>query len=84
MSVSRDKLSRFAPQRTELRRQWGIGDDAFCVLFCGKFMKKKRPLDLVKAARSLISSGRLTEHPSVICRLRRTGERIKTGMPCRV
>jgi len=47
------------PGRMELRRQWGIGDGAFCVLFCGKFMKKKRPLDLVEAARSLISDGRL-------------------------
>ena len=46
-------------QRTELRRQWGICDDAFCVLFCGKLIEKKRPLDLVKAARSLISGGRL-------------------------
>ena len=46
-------------RRMELRRQWGIGDDAFCVLFCGKFIKKKRPLDLAKAARSLIASGRL-------------------------
>jgi glycosyltransferase involved in cell wall biosynthesis len=47
------------PRRLELRRQWGIGDDAFCVLFCGKFMKKKRPLDVVEAARSLISDGLL-------------------------
>jgi glycosyltransferase involved in cell wall biosynthesis len=47
------------PQRTEVRRQWGISDDAFSVLFCGKFMKKKRPQDLVIAAQSLISAGRL-------------------------
>jgi glycosyltransferase involved in cell wall biosynthesis len=47
------------PQRTELRRRWGISDDAFCVLFCGKFMKKKRPLDLVEAVRSLRVDGRL-------------------------
>jgi glycosyltransferase involved in cell wall biosynthesis len=47
------------PRRMELRRQWGIGDDAFCVLFCGKFIKKKRPLDLVRAAQSSIANGRL-------------------------
>jgi glycosyltransferase involved in cell wall biosynthesis len=47
------------PRRMELRRQWGIGDEAFCVLFCGKFIEKKRPLDIVEAARSLIASGRL-------------------------
>jgi glycosyltransferase involved in cell wall biosynthesis len=47
------------PRRTELRRQWGISDDAFCVLFCGKFIKKKRPLDLVKAAQLSIANGKL-------------------------
>ena len=49
----------FRPRRMELRRQWGIGDDAFCVLFCGKFIKKKRPLDLVKAAQASIANGQL-------------------------
>ena len=37
-------------QRRELRRKWSIAEDAFCVLFCGKFIAKKRPLDLVEAA----------------------------------
>ena len=50
---------RLRLQRWELRRKWGIGDDAFCVLFCGKFVDKKRPLDLVEAARLLRTSGRL-------------------------
>lgn len=40
-------------QRWEIRRAWGIPDDAFCVLFCGKFIQKKRPLDLVAAAELL-------------------------------
>jgi glycosyltransferase involved in cell wall biosynthesis len=43
------------------RREWGISQDAFCVLFCGKFIAKKRPLDLVRAAASLRMSGRLPE-----------------------
>lgn len=47
------------PQRWELRREWGIADDAFCVLFSGKFIKKKRPMDVVEAARLLRSDGRL-------------------------
>ena len=47
------------PQRWELRRRWGVADDAFCVLFCGKFIKKKRPMDVVEAARLLRSDGRL-------------------------
>jgi glycosyltransferase involved in cell wall biosynthesis len=62
-AVDNERFARQAlalrPRRMEFRRQWGIGDDAFCVLFCGKFMKKKRPLDLVEAARSLNSDGRL-------------------------
>jgi len=47
-------------QRVELRRRWGIRDDAFCVLFCGKFVEKKRPMDLIRAARLLKQDGRLT------------------------
>ena len=45
--------------KLEIRSQWGISDDAFCVLFCGKFIGKKRPLDLVKAARLLQQDGKL-------------------------
>lgn len=40
-----------APRRAELRRDWNIAEDAFCLLFCGKLIAKKRPLDLVAAAR---------------------------------
>jgi glycosyltransferase involved in cell wall biosynthesis len=47
------------PRRAELRRKWGISDDAFCVLFCGKFIEKKHPLDLVAAARQLGEKGLL-------------------------
>jgi glycosyltransferase involved in cell wall biosynthesis len=42
--------------RTEIRRQWGIAEDAFCLLFCGKFIPKKRPLDVVMAARRVIQA----------------------------
>ena len=45
-------------QRAEIRKQWGIAEDAFCVLFCGKFIPKKRPMDLVIAAGRLIQAGR--------------------------
>lgn len=38
-----------APRRAELRRQWGIPEDAYCFLYCGKFIAKKRPLDLLQA-----------------------------------
>ncbi len=43
-------------QRSEIRRQWGIPENAFCILFCGKFIPKKRPMDLVKAAQMLLAS----------------------------
>jgi glycosyltransferase involved in cell wall biosynthesis len=39
------------PRRAELRARWGIAPDAYVVLFCGKLIAKKRPLDLVRAAR---------------------------------
>jgi glycosyltransferase involved in cell wall biosynthesis len=48
-------------QRDVLRRQWRIDKDALCVLFCGKFIAKKRPLDLIRAAAALRSSGRMPE-----------------------
>jgi glycosyltransferase involved in cell wall biosynthesis len=46
-------------QKVEIRKRWGIAEDAFCVLFCGKFIPKKRPLDLVKAAALLLENKRL-------------------------
>lgn len=41
--------AELAPRREELRRGWNIATDAYCVLFCGKLIAKKRPLDLVAA-----------------------------------
>lgn len=52
--------ARFAAQaaglrgeRAKLRARWGIPPEAFCILFCGKFVRKKRPMDLVRAAAML-------------------------------
>jgi glycosyltransferase involved in cell wall biosynthesis len=42
-------------QKSEIRRKWGVPEDAFCVLFCGKFIPQKCPLDLVEAARLLMT-----------------------------
>ncbi|HKB56920.1 MAG TPA: glycosyltransferase family 4 protein [Lacunisphaera sp.] len=39
------------PRRAELRSRWGIAPGAYVVLFCGKLIPKKRPLDLLAAAR---------------------------------
>jgi glycosyltransferase involved in cell wall biosynthesis len=64
-AIDNERFARQAaamrPQRTELRRRWGIGNDAFCILFCGKFIAKKRPTDLIEAARALRSNGRLRD-----------------------
>jgi glycosyltransferase involved in cell wall biosynthesis len=40
-------------RRAEIRREWGIPKESFCVLFAGKFIPKKRPLDLVAAVKQL-------------------------------
>lgn len=43
-------------QTSEIRRQWRIPDEAFVILFCGKFIPKKRPMDLIRAAEVLQKS----------------------------
>jgi glycosyltransferase involved in cell wall biosynthesis len=70
-----------APQRAEIRRRWNIPENAYCVLFCGKFISKKRPLDLVTAVQSqgsdpskpmhllMVGSGDLAEDLQSRCRV---------------
>ena len=36
-----------------IREEWGIKAEAFCFLFAGKFLAKKRPFDLIEATRRL-------------------------------
>jgi glycosyltransferase involved in cell wall biosynthesis len=56
-AVDNDRFAKQAEalrsKRAELRSEWGIPEDAFCVLFCGKFIAKKRPMDLIAAAQKL-------------------------------
>jgi glycosyltransferase involved in cell wall biosynthesis len=40
--------------RDEVRARWHVPHDAFCLLFCGKFIPKKRPGDVVEAAKKLL------------------------------
>jgi glycosyltransferase involved in cell wall biosynthesis len=51
--VDNERFARTAeellPQRASIRSGWNIPEDAFCVLFAGKFIHKKRPLDIIKA-----------------------------------
>ena len=62
-AVDNDRFAKQAdairPNRDQLRRQWGIPQNAFCILFCGKFIPKKRPMDLVAAAQQLRRTGAL-------------------------
>lgn len=58
--VDNDRFARQADelssQRDILRREWNIPEAAFCVLFAGKFISKKRPHDLISAASYLQQS----------------------------
>ncbi len=45
-------------QREVLRARWGIPSSAFCVLFAGKFISKKRPSDILAALKLLQSDDR--------------------------
>jgi glycosyltransferase involved in cell wall biosynthesis len=59
--VDNERFARQAdslrPMRQAIRADWAIPDNAFCVLFCGKFISKKRPMDLVKAVNHLNQAG---------------------------
>ena len=48
--------------RSGIRTQWKIPEDAFCVLFCGKFIPKKRPMDLVKAVQLMTDNSITNNH----------------------
>src|SRR5262245_10962821 len=48
-----DAAAAIRPQRDRIRKEWGIPAEAFCLLFVGKFVPKKRPFDLIEATRRL-------------------------------
>jgi len=43
------RARELAPQRVQIRKSFGIDDDAPVILFCGKFIPKKQPLTLLSA-----------------------------------
>lgn len=45
----RDAAYASRTERESIRRRWGIPSRAFCFLFVGKFISKKRPLDIFDA-----------------------------------
>jgi glycosyltransferase involved in cell wall biosynthesis len=44
--------------RGAIRAEWGIDRSAFVAVFCGKFISKKRPQDLIAAAKRFEHAGR--------------------------
>ncbi len=61
LPVDRTMLLEAVPDRTrtsrELRGTLGIPQDAFVVLFCGKYVARKRPIDIVDAVCRLRGRG---------------------------
>jgi glycosyltransferase involved in cell wall biosynthesis len=59
--IERRRLLRTVPDRAAsragVRRALGIPSDAFVVLFCGKYIARKRPMDVMVAAHSLARKG---------------------------
>lgn len=47
-----EQSEMYLPKRYAIRKAWNIPEKAFCILFVGKFIHKKRPFDLILAARS--------------------------------
>lgn len=43
------QASSIRDERAAIRREWKIPEDALCLLFAGKFIPKKRPMDLIAA-----------------------------------
>ncbi|HJS99877.1 MAG TPA: glycosyltransferase family 4 protein, partial [Terriglobales bacterium] len=56
--IERRRLLQAVPDRVasrdDLRRVLGIPADAFVVLFCGKYIERKRPMDVLVAVNSLV------------------------------
>ena len=57
-SSQTDKLKT---EKGSLRKAWGIPEDSFVFLFAGKFEPKKRPMDLLFAAKNIIHEKCLNE-----------------------
>jgi len=50
-NVGKARLNTLTDGQRAIRKEWNIPFDAKVVMFCGKFVGKKRPMDVVLAAR---------------------------------
>ncbi|MDQ8004883.1 MAG: glycosyltransferase family 4 protein [Pedobacter sp.] len=57
----KEQAGKLYSHKYTLRKQWGIPSNSFCILFSGKFIEKKRPLDIIYAAKQL-SANKLNIH----------------------
>lgn len=58
-----DQAASAQTLRNQIRSDWGLPEDAFCFLFVGKFVPKKRPFDLIEGVRRLqLTMSRRTLH----------------------
>lgn len=54
-----ENVARLQGDRCVIRSSWGIPENAVTFLFCGKFIKKKRPMDILHSLVHLLRSGDL-------------------------
>jgi glycosyltransferase involved in cell wall biosynthesis len=85
----KQRAEELRPHRSAIRKEWNIPDDSFCVLFAGKFIPKKRPIDVVRGIGELklnepsrkthllfVGSGELGNELRSVCKSRTTENRI--------
>jgi len=55
----RNEYNKYSPQRDAIRKEFDIGKSKVVVLFIGRFVNIKRPLDLIKALNLLKKKGKV-------------------------
>lgn len=60
------EAKKLKPEKTKLKASLGIGANEKVILFAGKLIEKKRPLDLLKAYQLLITNYQLPIIPSLV------------------
>lgn len=85
------QAAKLSTQRAAVRREWGIPENALCLLFAGKFIPKKHPFDLIAAAKDarllalgrplhllFVGSGELSAELRAACRVCYDGEAVNS------
>lgn len=72
-----EAAAQLRSQRLSLRASWSIPPQAVVVLFCAKFISKKRPLDVLQALARLHSASS-TNHPPLHLLMVGSGELLET------